>query len=355
MTSKNKISILYATSFYAGGHSGHSRATKQKARALKNLSQCTFFSLPMPGIVGWLLYPIIEAQVLLSSVFKGGAVISRGVFSISLLLLPKRYRPLLAREIHSLPFEELQESQRSLKLFGRYIYEYLENLLHRRADLRIFNHPALRDIYTKVYGKAPKQIVSYNAADIDHRSRLSKHEARSAHGLPQEAFICCYVGSGAAWHGVDYLINLAQKLTGEDRVLFLIAGPKQPVDDYPSNIRWVPHVHPTEAAQFMRASDVCLLPVKHVRKSPGSPLKLYDYLANERFVLTQEDLVGYSDEVARHSLPVFTDFTAPSKAAKDLMHILENRLFDCENIVSCPTWEDRLSVWIDILNDMKKV
>src|SRR5690606_39279334 len=39
---------------------------------------------------------------------------------------------------------------------------------------------------------------------------------------------------------------------------------------------------------LIKASDLCLLPVKNNRASPGSPLKLYDYISNGRFVLDRK-------------------------------------------------------------------
>ena len=63
------------------------------------------------------------------------------------------------------------------------------------------------------------------------------------------------------------------------------------------------------------AADACLLPVKNNRISPGSPLKLYDYISNNKPVIA-EDIIGYSDEVLKYNFGLSVNFEKTKETRK---------------------------------------
>jgi len=102
---------------------------------------------------------------------------------------------------------------------------------------------------------------------------------------------------------------------------------------------------------LIRAANACLLPSGHKRTSPGSPLKLYDYLANGRAVIAQERLEGYGDQVVPFGVGLDVDFRDPHSTARrvydfvtalDLSETEERCLELARNEYS---WEARVRQW----------
>ncbi len=79
-------------------------------------------------------------------------------------------------------------------------------------------------------------------------------------------------------------------------------------------------------SDLVRTGNACLLPVKNNRISPGSPLKLYDYIAKKKYVLTQSDLLGYSDEVEKYGFESVVDFKNSSEVANFFVELTQIKL-----------------------------
>ena len=88
-----------------------------------------------------------------------------------------------------------------------------------------------------------------------------------------------------------------------------------------------------------------MLPVKGNRVSPGSPLKLYDYMKHSKFIIVQQGMLGYCDEVERYGKGVCVDFKDPSEVAA----ILGNVDFNM-SILTEPrefSWNARMKTWFE--------
>ena len=110
-----------------------------------------------------------------------------------------------------------------------------------------------------------------------------------------------------------------------------------------------------ESANLIKVADACLLPVKNNRVSPGSPLKLYDYIVNDAWVIAQENTNGYSDEVDTYGIGIVTDFTNPQKARNDILNFLTT-LSDSPKYPSVDlSWNIRMSEWITIIENFIKI
>jgi glycosyltransferase involved in cell wall biosynthesis len=91
----------------------------------------------------------------------------------------------------------------------------------------------------------------------------------------------------------------------------------------PRNVIFTGKVDPDVANLYINAADVCLLPVKKIRVSPGSPSKLFDYIAAGRPVVTQEATTGYSDIVLSYELGYAIDFCDSASAAEKIVAIVK--------------------------------
>ena len=90
----------------------------------------------------------------------------------------------------------------------------------------------------------------------------------------------------------------------------------------PDNVVFAGSVDIDQANLYVNAADVCLLPVKKIRVSPGSPRKLFDYIAAGKPVVAQEATTGYSDLVLSYQLGYTADFSDSQSAAEKIMAII---------------------------------
>lgn len=98
---------------------------------------------------------------------------------------------------------------------------------------------------------------------------------------------------------------------------------------------------------IIKDCDAFILPVDNVRLSPGSPLKLYEYLSYNKPILTFEE-IGYSDELEKYGFGFSGNLFDPS-VLKSLLNKLEkNNYFEnisVKNNINEITWNSRLKKW----------
>lgn len=240
-----------------------------------------------------------------------------------------------------------------LKL-GGWLTDWLDGL----ADLRIFNHPHLLAWYRSRARAGINDIWVYNGADFASASELDRYEARQHLFLPQEQRILVFVGAASVWHGVEYLVALQKEFNAHlDDITIVLGGGKVDRDLDPEGVLHnIAPLDERECAVLIRAADACVLPVKEVRISPGSPLKLYDYIVNERYIFAQDGTAGYSDEVLGHGVGAAVDFTEPDCARRAILEWFAGERSvpvggrDLEPAVS---WDARMAEWIAAIDRVR--
>ncbi len=146
---------------------------------------------------------------------------------------------------------------------------------------------------------------------------LSREEARRQTGLPGDAPIVAYAGNIHASKGMEQLLELARRLPG---VRFVIVGGR-PGDVRAlaaditglglGNLTLVGHRRPSEVAPYLFAADALFAPHLQFniragwleerfgsRVLPGTPLKLYSYLAAGRAIVGADQPINR--ELLRH-------------------------------------------------------
>src|SRR5690606_12384358 len=229
----------------------------------------------------------------------------------------------------------------------------------------IYNHPYLKSKSDSVYHKP--SIYSYNGSNYSDYFYMDQRLARNNLNISQDAVVFLFLGSVSQWHGVDYLINIfnEESIKLQPNFRLYIVGAKD--NDYTDDLKqkaenesiiFIPPVDTVTANEYINASDFCMLPVKQVRTSPGSPLKLYDYIACGKPVIAQENLLGYSDEVEKYNLGYTIDFTDTKSGAEKLNEIVkglskEMKLYFMENnrdiALKKVSWEKRMDEWCEFL------
>jgi len=344
------LKTLYLCDFDLSRSSGKDRATRQKLIALRDevgrlVVVSNSFKNPVFRVLSIFT---LDLKALLSLVFhRPDLFISRGYSGMVSLAFAKAKGIKTVREIHADALEELSLlPYAGLKLKAISLLARLSHKLDLMADVRIFNHPDLLEGYRKRGLSGGEDFFSYNGYDPNSRSFLSRDEAREKFSLSKNDRILVFVGAASKWHGVEYLIDLQREFNEKgENVKVVFGGGDIGTFDRAGICTNITPLDEKGCADLIRAADFCLLPVKQNRLSPGSPLKLYDYIANERYVFAQSNTNGYSDEIERLNIGIPVDFTEPSVASLRILDAFRRAW--PEDYPECKvSWSDRMSLWV---------
>ncbi|MGC8121074.1 hypothetical protein [Marinobacter sp. VGCF2001] len=348
------LNVVYLCDFDLTKSTGKDRATRQKLSALGGLvNDLVVVSNPFESQFFKILaifFIDIKASVILFF-RKPDVFISRGYSGWLSMVTARALSIKTAREIHADALEELSLlPYRGVKLKALGLLARHAHKMDLSADVRIFNHPDLMEGYRKRGINGEQDFFTYNGYAPGERSYLSRSQAREKFGFSQDDRILVFVGAASKWHGVEYLVELQREFDqrGENIKVVFGGGDITEFDRERVCINFTP-LDGHGCAELIRAADFCLLPVKKNRLSPGSPLKLYDYISNERFVFSQKETNGYSDEVERLNIGISVDFTTPSIASCQIIDAFIESW--PEDYPQCKTsWEDRMAHWVSNLS-----
>jgi hypothetical protein len=350
------MNLYYASGFRVGGTSGASRATQQKAAVLG--TTCAEFKhfYPHPNLPLLIGILITELRILLEILKRRPDVfLSRGYIGFVSIPICRIIGITVAREIHADSIEEAKVTQvggvkrRILKVAA-----YVLLALDKAANKVIFNNDLLRKHYIIKYRFKMDTLVVYNGYQNRPAPTLSREEVLAKFNLPSVELVFLFAGSAAQWHGVEYLNSLNDGLAQQPRSYVIVCAGGDVSDKVELGSRVI-NITPLDSEgcdELIAISDVCLLPVKQIRASPGSPLKLYDYIFHRRFVLTVDDLLGYSDEVMLYRKGLCIDFNSIESSVEELLNEYD-RLRDVDVNIDRFSWESRMAMWLKFLKRSK--
>jgi glycosyltransferase involved in cell wall biosynthesis len=173
---------------------------------------------------------------------------------------------------------------------------WVERLLWRRADVVIPVSGALRQRMVNSCVAAERIHVLPNAVDTDlFRADVDGRAVRDRFHLANR-FVIGFVGSFKAWHGIDLLLDAFQDLYRSDpqtHLLLVGDGPlrgalKEQVrnmglEEAVTFAGGVPH---GEIPQYLTTMDVAIAPYPALEEFYYSPLKLFEYMAAGRAVVS---------------------------------------------------------------------
>lgn len=370
---KDPITIDYLAPIPAGGNSGRSKATREKAAALLRVSPGSraflldqkYEGRPLQQLVAMLW---LDVRYLLTTLFAKrvpDAIVSRSHLPFGALLVRGIRGIPVIREMHTDIADEAP-----VGFQGRPVKRTLFRLLHypdvwslRRSDGVIFNNTALeRHVRERYLDEEAATTTVPNGTDTSTFRMLDRERCRADLELSPERRYLVWVGSINRWHGVDLVFQLADELpsgyevlvVGNDQSLYA----RQLVRESSGRARVVGSVAPELAAWYMNAADACLLPVADLRVSPGSPLKLYDYAACGTPVIAQRDTEGYSDVTLQHGIGTVVDFRDPEGSAREIEEFLEcgrpSRM-DVRRVAEQEfAWEHRMGQWMQFVQRIRQ-
>jgi len=343
--------IDYVISIPLNEISGKSKATLEKIDALirSDNEVRVFYLKPTSSKSAKLLSMLIlEINYFIKTSLsknKPDLVFTRSYFCFGTWLVERLYSAKVIREVHANFYDEakiLFEDQ-PIKLAFSKLYEAYINYFINSSSGVIFNNPLLEGYYKRHILKSTVKTTSiYNGANTDLFKPRPIDEARNALDYKFEAKKkhLLFLGSVSKWHGVEHLLNTFRELEQErdDVVLLIVGGGNQ---DYLTklennycdlkNIVFIGPVPTDKAERYINSADACVLPSANNRVSPGSPLKLYDYAACGKPIISQENLPGYSDVIETHDLGTTVDYMNPKSAAKKISTYIDT--YDCNRIL----------------------
>lgn len=351
--------FYYLTSYDLRKQTGKERATTQKLSALRSLKPnlIVYFPRIKNRVLRLLLSQLLDFALAIGILFKFRShpiLICRGETGFISAVACAIRGGVSVREVHAMPLEEFQLNRRSNEaLLTRAVF-YYSDLVDKYCDIRWFNHPQLLSFYQENYKAGKYDFFTYNGASRGARSHMPQCDCRRKFGFSATNKYLVFIGSASAWHGVDYLVDLQAELDRREEPIKIVVGGGD-ISALPGSKTLI-NISPLsseQCADLINAADGCLLPVKANRVSPGSPLKLYDYMLHKKFIFAQECTLGYSDEVERYGVGVGVDFAQAGRACEKILEVIAEQ----GNIDSTPRddsfyWENRMAFVVSrILRD----
>lgn len=184
------------------------------------------------------------------------------------------------------------------------------------------------------YGISKEKIsIINNGVDLTQFSPMDINVAKEKVGLSQAHKYIGFVGGLFPWHGLDQLIEAAPHvLKNEPRARFVIVGTglmeqwlkkTLSVRNLQRKFIFTGSVPFQMVPFYINAFDVCIVFFKKVRKDPGDPIKLYEYLACGRPVVAS-DVPGYGDLVKAAEAGISVNSAEPIATAEAILKLLRN-------------------------------
>lgn len=180
------------------------------------------------------------------------------------------------------------------KAFG-YFLNWIEGKAYRHSQHVVAVTPRIKEALVAALGIKPEKIaVIPNGANTDLFKPMDTNQARRQLNLSGADYFVTFVGSLAAWQGVEHLTRSAPYILKEcPESKFLIVGDgtmKQGLIELAQRIGvsdrmiFTGRVPYDKVPLYINAGDVCVVPKKPMA-SGYSPLKLYEYMACEKPVV----------------------------------------------------------------------
>lgn len=327
-------SVDYTVDFSLGGQSGKSKATSDKVEALQqlvdvlNVHSVTKTAKSRLGRVWQMIGSEIRYVLrLFQRPDKPHVIFSRTFMCFGAFVGGRVFNIPVIREIHA---DFLDEAK--LLYGGRGVMAWLSRVAQkyllfffRRADGLIFNNPRLAEYYHYQLNVDTPSVTVYNGANTAEFFPMEQARALQQLDLDRQKKYLVFVGSASPWHGVERVLEMFKHLAElrTDTVLLVVGGNEgESAEDIrrrfgsPAGVSFVGRVDKEQAMLYINAATVCLLPVEDNRISPGSPIKLYDYISCGKAVVAQSETPGYSDVVEKYGLGVTCDYREPSMSSK---------------------------------------
>ncbi len=235
--------------------------------------------------------------------------------------------------VNGIPDEEVQGFWRRTPI--RQLLSYGISQATRRAEAVVSVCPEVFESLRRVRPvEAERCVVIRNGVDPVQFAPQSASQARATLGLTGSGPYIGFVGGFFPWHGLETLVEavpLVMKTFPDLQVLLVGDGQTKPVLErvvhqkhLTAQVRFVGRAELEAVPTWVAAMDVCIVLHKQTRSYPGDSMKLWEYLACGRPVVTTAG-PGYGDTVEAMGAGLAAQPDDPSDLARQLIRLLENQ------------------------------
>ena len=253
-------------------------------------------------------------------------------FTILPVLLSRLTNIPCVLEVNGLTDETVKVRQTAVWTF--WILDTFHRWNLRKAGHIITVTRGIKEEILRRYGISSKKIsIINNGVDLTQFSPMDKKGAKKKVGLSQEYKYIGFVGGLFPWHGLDQLIEAAPHvLKNEPRARFVIVGSGLMVSalkemisklKLDQNFIFTGTVPFPMVPYYINSFHICVVFFKKVRKDPGDPIKLYEYLACGRPVVAS-DVPGYGDVVHAAEAGISVNSEDPITTAEAILKLLKD-------------------------------
>ena len=89
-------------------------------------------------------------------------------------------------------------------------FGYYVRIIDKESDIRIFNHPKLKNWFKNKFKKInhSNDIYAYNGFDYNENSKITQMVAKNIFKLKKDIKYLVFTGGANYWHGINYLADL---------------------------------------------------------------------------------------------------------------------------------------------------
>jgi glycosyltransferase involved in cell wall biosynthesis len=231
----------------------------------------------------------------------------------------------------------LTDEAKRVKKVAPWIFSILDTFHRwnvRKSDRIVTVTRGIKKEISRRYGVNAERIsIITNGVDLKRFCPAPRGEARKSVGLSQSHQYVGFVGGLFPWHGLDQLVMAAPYvLKAKPRTRFVIVGTglmyaplRATVEQRKLNEAFVftGSVPFNAVPNYVNSFNVCVVFFKRVRKDPGDPIKLYEYLACGRPVVAS-NVTGYGDTVESIGAGLSVNSEDPIATADAILKLLRN-------------------------------
>lgn len=335
---------------------GGARQVLELAKALKSRGNAVMVVAPQPATEGFNLPDLQPVETRFVSVVRRGGLRPLSFLFGSLKILDqtiREWRPdvflwfdspgqmaplrVLPRHmcpyvyfVNGLPHEEVRGLWRWAPI--RQLLSYgLKHAARRAAALVSVCPEVLSRLARLQHVDARRCAVIRNGVDPDQFSLQSHEQARMKLGLDGVGPYVGFVGGFFPWHGLETLVEAIPLMTpAYPNLQVLLVGEGQTKADLENlvqrkgltrHVRFVGRAEFTAVSTWIAACDVCVVLHKQTRSYPGDSMKLWEYLACGRPVVTNVG-PGYGDVVESIRCGLAAAQGDPHDLAQKILHLL---------------------------------
>lgn len=336
--------------------SGGARQVMELAKALVTRGHAVLLVVPQPAGENRDSYDFDQVYVRCVSVVRRGGLRPLSFFLGSLAILnqavrewfpdvlvwfdsPGQMAPLWVLRHHMCPYVYFVNGLPHEEVQGLWRRTPIRQLLSCGLRRAARNAQALVSICPEVFASlqhlesvnVERCSVIRNGVDPGRFFPQSHEKARAELGLTATGPYIGFVGGFFPWHGLDTLIeSIATVAKTYPTVQYLLVGEgqtKKALEDLVHRSQLSAHVRFAGRAEFdvvptwIAASDVCVVLHKQTRSYPGDSMKLWEYLACGRPVVTTAG-PGYGDTVEAMRCGLSAKPDDPDDLARQLLRLL---------------------------------